>query len=98
MYSGAVRGGEEYIEGKLRLDSGVPHTHWLLTQLIREEMRTLPGGNIKLASCSEESQGHITQYSMPYLVFKADDNEKGGAHAVCVEGWRDRTLYPSESA
>ena len=88
-YSGAVRGGEEHIKDMLRLNSGVPHTHWLLTQLIREEMHTLSAGKIKLAACSEESQGHSTQYSMSYLVFKADDNEKGGVHAVCVEIWRD---------
>ena len=31
---------------------------------------------------------------MSYLVFKADDNEKGGVHALCVEIWRDWTLYP----
>ena len=68
-YSGAVRGGEEHIKDKLRLDTGVPHTHWLLTQLIREEMHTLSGGKIKLAAFSEESQGHSTQYSMPCLVF-----------------------------
>ena len=76
----------------------MPHTHWLLTQHIREEMHKLSGGKIKLAAFSEESQGHSTQYSMPYLVFKADDNKKGGVHAVCVEIWRDWTLYPSESA
>ena len=98
MYSGAVRGGEAHITDQLRLNSGAPHTHWLLTQLIREEMHTLSEGKIKLAACSEESQGHSTQYSMSYLVFKADDNEKGGVHAVCVEIWRDWTLYPSESA
>ena len=59
--SGGVRGGEEHIKDKLRLDSGVPHAHWLLTQLIREEMHTLSAGRIKLAACSEESQGHSTQ-------------------------------------
>ena len=97
-YSGAVRGGEEHIKDQLRLNSGAPHAHWLLTQLIREEMHTLSTGKIKLAACSDESQGHSTQYSMSYLVFKADDNEKGGVHALCVEIWRDWTLHPSESA
>ena len=90
-YSRAVRGGEKYIKDKLRLDTEVPHTHWLLTQHIscREEMHKLSGGKIKLAAFSEENQCHSTQYSMPYLVFKADVNEKGGVHAVCVEIWRD---------
>ena len=63
-------------------------------------MHTLPGGKIKLAACAEDSQGHSTQYSMSYLVFKlkADDNKKGGVHVVCVEIWRGWTLYPSEGA
>ena len=31
---------------------------------------------------------------MSYPVFKADDNEKCGVHALCVEIWRDWILYP----
>ena len=51
-------------------------THTALTEYIREEMHTLSAGKIRLAACSDESRGHYTQYSMSYLVFRADDNEK----------------------